>query len=129
MSSVDSLICPPTFVFVDDDPRIRELLCFELGELGLNANVLTDAFELFRLPSLLTSPAIFLDLLLPQMNGIECTSKLRSLGYAGPIILVTSLRESSLYDEIVRVGASDLILKSDFFENIELVMERYSLSF
>lgn len=117
------------FVFVDDDPRIRELLCFELGELGLNASVLTDAFELFRLPSLLTSPAIFLDLLLPQMNGIECTSKLRSLGYAGPIILVTSLREPSLYDEIVRVGVSDLILKSDFFENIELVMERYSSSF
>lgn len=110
---------------VDDDPRIRRLLEDELIDLDYATTCYSNAFDLLNelgtnLPSI-----VLLDLLMPQMDGIECLRRIRSTGYEGPVIIFTALSDNEKRTEAELEGATEYILKPDLFEHLETIISKY----
>lgn len=55
---------------------------------------------------------VFIDLKLPDMNGIELTKLIRGKGILTPILVVTSFGDEKIAAEAMRSGASDYFPKS-----------------
>jgi DNA-binding response OmpR family regulator len=110
---------------VDDDPRIRRLLEDELLDLGHAATCYSNAFDLLK--ELETNPPamVLLDLLMPQMDGIECLRRMRSVGFEGPVVIFTALSDNEKRREAELEGATEYILKPDLFEHLELIISKH----
>ena len=110
---------------VDDDPRIRHLLREELIDAGFQAQCYSDGFAL--LDEISTNPPdlILLDLMMPQLDGIECLRRIRQANFTGPVVIFTALSDNEQRQEAEREGGSEYILKPDLFDNLERVINRH----
>lgn len=109
-------------LIVDDDPRIRSALQIELDELGVTSCFFDNAFDLIDYASANPSAGILVDLLLPQMNGIDCVKRLRLLGYKGCILVCTSLCDGDIEKQAIDAGATNYFVKSDLFNDLEKIV-------
>jgi EAL domain-containing protein (putative c-di-GMP-specific phosphodiesterase class I)/CheY-like chemotaxis protein len=75
---------------IDDDNDIRELIAAAVESVGLRCTAISDAANL---PLLLTPDInlIFLDLMMPQMDGIEVLRMLGQLGSTTGIVLMSGI--------------------------------------
>ena len=69
-----------------------------------------------------TISIIFMDNVMPIMNGLEATTKIRSLGYTGPIVGVTGNCLPEQIDEFLGHGASIIIQKPITLESFRKVV-------
>jgi|TARA_B100000497_G_C7470668_1_gene289971 FixJ family two-component response regulator len=112
------------FVVVDDDPRIRASLKAEFDDLGISSCFFDNAFDLIDYVAEETVSGVFVDLLLPQMSGIECIKRLRLMGHEGPVFVFTGLCDSAIKQEVIEAGANDYFLKSDLFFELAGIVAR-----
>lgn len=78
----------------DDHPASLRLLRFLLERAGADVTTCGDgikALELCRrtVAAGQSFDAIVLDIVMPQLDGVECARRMRAAGYAGPLIAVT----------------------------------------
>src|SRR5262245_58841423 len=98
---------------VDDDPGIREVVCFALQKAGYATAVAADGEqELARFAA--DRPAlVVLDILMPEFDGVEVCRRLRAdpRGRATPIVFLSSKDDE--VDRIVglEVGGDDYVAK------------------
>ncbi len=98
---------------VDDDPGIRDVVCFALQRAGFATAVAADGEQaLARFAS--DRPAlVVLDILMPELDGVEVCRRLRAdpRGRATPIVFLSSKDDE--IDRIVglEVGGDDYIAK------------------
>jgi DNA-binding response OmpR family regulator len=95
---------------VEDEPSIREVVSLYLRRAGYQVTVVEDgqsALESLsdRLPDL-----VVLDLMLPQVDGLEVTRWLRERGDT-PIIMLTARREEQDRIAGLEMGADDYVVK------------------
>lgn len=84
---------------IDDNSVVRMLMTSLLAELGCNAEaVASGEAALEKMTSGDEADFVTIDWSMPGMDGFETARRLRALGYAGPICLVTGL-ESELIPE------------------------------
>jgi two-component system response regulator RegX3 len=99
-----------TILVVEDEPTLRETLAEALESEGFAAIVAADgraALERFRTDA---PDLVVLDLMLPEMSGIEVTRAIRAESGV-PIIMLTA--KSSELDKVVglELGADDYVTK------------------
>ncbi len=117
----------PTILVVDDEPDVASLVCSNLKTAGFSTIIARDgagALEQARK----TNPAlIILDVMLPEMSGMEvCKVLRRDTATAGiPIIMLTAKAEE--IDRVVglEIGADDYVTKP--FSPRELVLRVQSV--
>lgn len=91
----------PKFLIVEDDHHSRELLCTMLDSLGCKTTAFETAEEALEyvdtLENAMELDAIFLDIILPGMNGFEAITQLKERLYTQsiPIIVLTSQGEKN----------------------------------
>ena len=86
-------------------------MTFLLENAGANVVTAPDGLEAFRLveesrDSGKLFDLILMDMLMPELNGYDCTRRLRAIGHSGPIIAVTARNEAA-----DRAGCDDYIAK------------------
>lgn len=95
---------------VDDEPSIGEVVSLYLAQEGYEVKVVRDG--LAALQALASAPPdlVVLDLMLPKVDGLEITRRLRAEGHT-PIIMLTARKEET--DRIVglEMGADDYVVK------------------
>lgn len=95
---------------VDDEPSIGEVVSLYLAQEGYEVKVVRDG--LAALQALASAPPdlVVLDLMLPKVDGLEITRRVRAEGTT-PIIMLTARREET--DRIVglEMGADDYVVK------------------
>lgn len=105
-------------LLVEDDPRLAEMLCEYLGEAGFR--VVAAPFGAAALERLAEAPfdAVVLDLMLPDMDGLEVCRQLRTKSDT-PLLMLTARGDAT--DRIVglELGADDYLPKP--FEPRELL--------
>ncbi len=66
---------------------------------------------------------ILIDILLPQMNGIEMAKKIKEAGINSQMIFLTNLRDPQHISEVMNVAVgADYIVKSDM--HIDAIIQR-----
>lgn len=100
-----------TIAVVDDEDNIRETLAFALRREGYPVELYAHGGEAWaafqkRLPGL-----VVLDILMPEMDGLELCRRIRSLSETIPIIFLTSRDEE--IDRVLglEIGADDYLCK------------------
>ncbi|MBC7457125.1 MAG: sigma-54-dependent Fis family transcriptional regulator, partial [Bdellovibrionaceae bacterium] len=67
---------------------------------------------------------IITDLILPGISGIEFTQRMKALGSATPIILITANKKVEVAVEAIRSGAYDFVVKPLHFPQLLVSVER-----
>lgn len=100
-------------LIVDDEEDILELLGFNLKKEGYPLVFATTGEEALRLAETEAPALILLDLMLPQMDGLEVTKRLRSNEKTRhiPIVMLTAKGEEADIVAGLEIGADDYISK------------------
>ena len=95
---------------VDDEPAVRELLAYNLRKNGYEPLLAGDGREALRVAHQSAPDLILLDLMLPEVDGLEVCRELRKTNRV-PIIMVTARGEE--IDRVVglELGADDYLAK------------------
>ena len=110
---------------VDDDPHIREVICFALEKADMFVSVANDGKQALNHYFKSPSDLIVLDINMPEMDGLECCREIRKKSEV-PILFL-----SSRDDEIDRIlgleiGGDDYVTKP--FSPRELVARINAIS-
>uniref|UniRef100_A0A832DJK2 Response regulator transcription factor n=1 Tax=Ignavibacterium album TaxID=591197 RepID=A0A832DJK2_9BACT len=98
-------------LLVEDDPAIRLAIAESLVNENYTVDEVSSATEAFKKVTNENYDLILLDLILPDMDGMELCKKLRDEDIRVPIIMVTSRKDE--IDKIIglEIGADDYITK------------------
>ena len=103
-------ISEQTILVVDDEPSIREVVTLYLQRAGYHVIVAADGQAALQVLDERSPDLVVLDLMLPQVDGLEITRQLRVRGNT-PIIMLTARRQET--DRILglEMGADDYVVK------------------
>jgi phosphoserine phosphatase RsbU/P len=99
---------------VDDNEDNRYVLSSRLRRLGYaNLASAVDGVEALAMIAAQPFDAIFLDVMMPRMNGIEVLERLRAEGRleASPVIMVSAATELDTVVRCIELGAEDYLPK------------------
>ena len=112
---------------VDDEPAVTELVAYNLRKANYEVLVAADGRAALRLASEARPDLILLDLMLPEVDGLEVCRAIRKISMV-PIIMVTALGEE--IDRVVglELGADDYVCKPfgirELLSRIKAVLRR-----
>ena len=109
-------------VVVDDEVLAVEHLCRMLSDAGLEVSGSSDSYLAYDLIMELHPDAIFLDIDMPVINGLELAEKVNSNGYSGEIVFITAYRQYAI--EAFGVNALDYLLKPVMGAALEKSLEK-----
>jgi DNA-binding response OmpR family regulator len=98
-------------LIVEDDPMILRGLRDNLAKKEYDVITASDGEEGYRLALSGKPDLIILDLMLPNMNGLEICQKLRADGFSAPILMLTARGEESDRVLGLDLGADDYVTK------------------
>ena len=97
----------------DDVPMIRKLVEFHLKQVGFDISNAADGAEALMLAETSKYDLILLDIMMPEMDGLEVLRRIRSgnVNKATPVIIMTAYGDSANVKKAVEYGANDFIVK------------------
>ena len=121
------LIDLPVLV-VDDDDISCEIACENLQELGMKPEwVLSGQDAVQKVSDGNKYFAIIIDLMMPNMNGIETTYKIREcVGPDVPIIIISAYDYSGYEIEALKAGVNGFICKPIMKSKLFLLMKKFA---
>ena len=95
---------------VDDEPAVSDLLVYNLRKAHFEVVIAADGREALRLAGETSPDLILLDLMIPEVDGLDVCRELRKTS-AVPIIMITARGEE--IDRVVglELGADDYVTK------------------
>jgi CheY-like chemotaxis protein len=72
-----------------------------------------------------TFDLVFMDFLVPLVNGIDCTRAFRKVNKSAPVIVVTAYFSEQTKSEAYIAGCTEYTLKPIFPEKIYMMLEKY----
>lgn len=104
---------PPHILVVDDHDHIRNLLVRLLNRQGYEVQIATGGREALALLSHQPFDLVLLDLIMPDMNGIEVLQQLRqqNMIYHTPVVVVSAAYDMDLVAQCIELGADDYLFK------------------
>ncbi len=107
-------------LIVDDDPETREVLAMFFDGMGYkNVFYAEDAKSAMKEFVLNEPDVIFIDIVLPDKNGIELMKDIKSLDKKVLFVMMTAYKDADKVIEAFREGALDCVLKPFNFEYIK----------
>jgi len=98
---------------VDDDSTIREIEVYTLEQTGFEARGFADGFSMLEALKTEIPELIILDIMMPEMDGLEVLSKLRSQEAYKNIPIIMATAKGTEMDKIsgLNSGADDYLVK------------------
>jgi two-component system, OmpR family, response regulator MprA len=123
-------VAPLRILVVDDEPAVRESLRRALQLEGYGVELAGDGSEaLHRLESREREPdGIVLDVLMPELDGLEVARRLRRTGSRVPILMLTARDEIADRVAGLDAGADDYLVKpfalEELFARLRAILRR-----
>lgn len=120
---------PARILVVDDEPAVSDLLAYNLRKASYEVLVAVDGREALRLGRESAPDLILLDLMIPEVDGLDVCRELRKTSKV-PIIMITARGEE--IDRVVglELGADDYVSKPfsvrELLARIKAVLRRVS---
>jgi DNA-binding response OmpR family regulator len=97
----------------DDVPMIRKLVEFHLKQIGFETLNAADGAEALTLASNSKFDLILLDIMMPELDGLEVLQKIRkdTVNNGTPVIIMTAYGDEANVRRAIEYGANDFIVK------------------
>jgi len=115
----------PVILVADDEPVNQKIFSLLLGKLGYNPVTASNGEEALDKAKSAEPALVFLDILMPKMNGFEAARKLRSSGFGNPIIAVTATFLPEDEESRKESGIDDVIIKPISLSEIQKMLEKW----
>lgn len=116
----------------EDDPKIASLIKSGLEENGYVVSVISSGSQALQVFSVTNFQLLILDVMMPEINGIELCKALRNQNNFTPILMLTAL--GTVDDKVngLAAGADDYLVKPFHFREllarIEALLRRNTLA-
>ncbi len=116
-----------SIMVVDDEEIVRKSLFHWFKKYGHVVETASSGFE--ALEKLVKYPfqLLFVDIKMPEMNGIELLEKVKTEYPDTMVVIITAYGSIESAVKAMRIGASDYLLKPFKPDHLSLVMERISV--
>ena len=105
---------PATLAIVDDDPQFVDYMATLLRSRGYVVQTFNSGPALLRALNTETPPqVVLLDVLMPELDGLETLKALRTSHPAVPVIMLSGRQTPATIVDAVRLGAADYVVKPD----------------
>jgi CheY-like chemotaxis protein len=101
----------PRFLIVDDDDAVRKNLSELLKSAGYSVTAASSGKEALELFSKDKYDIVFLDIVMPNLHGIDVLRKIRENNKDQPVVMLVSEKEKFLSSRALSLGAFDLLMK------------------
>ncbi|MDP9172302.1 MAG: response regulator [Planctomycetota bacterium] len=114
----------PTVMVVDDTAVIREAVAKLLRREGFQTICAANGKEALHALTRSEPDLVLLDIMMPEMDGMECLEQLRSdpKWKSTPVIMMTALSDDENQRRATQLGASDYMVKAKF--TVEQMLDR-----
>lgn len=113
-------------VLVAEDYDINRLFMSELlKKYGITPDFAINGKEAVDKALSQKYDLIFMDVLMPELDGLEATKKIRAVDLDTPIVALTAHALKNVKDEVLSVGMNDFVTKPVKIEEIELILEKF----
>lgn len=111
----------------EDHPVNRKILAEFLRSLDAEVYEAENGKE--ALESIKKHPSvqiIFMDIQMPEIDGVEATVRLRKENYSGIIIACTANNDPENFAKYVKTGMNDVLVKPFKRNNVKILLEKWS---
>jgi CheY-like chemotaxis protein len=112
---------------VEDDMASLKYYETLLRETGAEVAIFRNGKEFVEAinSGLVVFDLVFMDFLVPLVNGIDCTRAFRQVNRSAPVIVITAYYSEQTKNEAYIAGCTEYNLKPIFPEKIYLILEKY----
>lgn len=118
-----------TILVVDDEPNLRSTMAMILKRAGYTVTTAANANEAHTYLDSGAFNLVFLDIRMPDKDGITLLQEIRARFAEMPIVLLTAHASLDSAIEAVRKGATDYLLKpidpEDILKRVEHIMRQH----
>lgn len=101
----------PDVLIVDDEPQVRNIVATYLERNGFAVRTAVDGLEALQAIRDRRPDAVVLDLMLPEVNGLEVLKSLRSDGDPVPVLILSARGREPERVAGLELGADDYLAK------------------
>jgi len=113
------LFRPMKLLIVEDEPQLLSLIRKGLAERNHDVSAALDGTTALQMLESSNFDVVVLDVMLPDINGIEICRRLRATGNYVPILMLTALDSSENIVSGLNSGADDYMAKPFKFTELE----------
>jgi two-component system NtrC family response regulator len=113
-----------TILIIDDEAALRDALAEAVRDLGHHARLAASGEEALQIVGHDPVNAVFLDLRMPGMGGLEVLRRIRSDPRPPPVTVLTAHATATNTIEAMRLGAFDHLTKPIGRDDVARVLER-----
>ena len=121
--AVGQRMSKPSVLLVEDDRSHADVIRYNLEQAGYDVSVAHDGMDGLRRAQLKIPDVVILDLMLPEVDGIEVCRRLRASAATKGVLILMLTAKAEETDEVVgfAVGADDYVTKPF---SVKVLMER-----
>ena len=99
-------------LIIEDEPRLAENIARSLREsAGYAVDIANDGQEGLYMAESNEYDALLLDLMLPQLDGMQLLTRIRTAGQRTPVLVVTARDDKESVVALLNAGADDYLTK------------------
>ncbi len=104
---------------IDDEPNVCTFLTEFLEFKGYTPQIAYSGPEALDILTAGNVDLVLLDIIMPEMNGMEVLERIKLMNPAIPVVIVSGVRDKDMADNIIKMGASDYVPKPIDLERLE----------
>ena len=113
---------------VDDEVEVGSFLCNFLKRLGLEAQKATSGEEALKMFSLVKPDWVFLDLKMPDIDGLEVLRRMKEVDSKVQALMITGRDDELAENEAHALGARDYLIKPIDLDELRIKINKYILN-
>jgi DNA-binding response OmpR family regulator len=110
-------------LIVDDEAEVAKLLATSVRQQGHEAIVAASGKEALTLVEQQNPDAVFLDIVMPEMSGIEVLRRIRETYHGLPVIVISGRASRKEIDEATHLGITDYIEKPFLLNTLDQIFQ------
>lgn len=105
-----------TVFLIEDDPSLIDIYTISFTHENLAIEVARDGKEGLQKVKTIMPDVILLDIMMPEMNGIQVLEKLKSDAQTKniPVLILSNITESKYETQALELGAEQYLIKSQY---------------
>lgn len=111
-------------MIVDDEPQVAEVLAKSLSRQGHKTTVVHSGEDALRLINNAAPDALFLDVSMPGINGLEVLAEVRRTRPQLAVVVITGHATADEVEQVKKLGAVDVIPKPAALTHYHRAIER-----